>query len=151
MSSFLVHVGLTVTDIQRSRRFYEGAFGFRYDRDLRLPSEHIQPLMELDPPSHIHAVYLMLGGFTLELMAFDPTARLAARDRVFTQTGLAHLSIAVEDIPATLEKVRDLGGTVQAGIDRAAMVRDPDGQLIELLVMAFHEEVEHGRAERAAT
>lgn len=149
MTSVFVHIGLTVTDIERSRRFYEGAFGFRFDRDLKMTDEMIQPLMQLDPPSHIHAVYLMLGPVTLELMQWQPGARTGAEQRVFLETGLTHLSISVDDIPATLQKVVALGGTVRGDVGRAAMVRDPDGQLVELLDMAVHEEVERGRAERA--
>ena len=148
MSNVFVHIGLTVTDIERSRRFYEGAFGFRFDRDLRMSDAMIQPLMQLDPPSHIHAVYLMLGPMTLELMEWRPGARTGAEKRVFVETGLTHLSISVDDIPAVLDRVTSLGGTIQANVGRAAMVRDPDGQLIELMEMAINEEIEKGRAER---
>ncbi|WP_174274161.1 VOC family protein [Sphingomonas bacterium] len=148
MSYVLVHIGLGVTDIERSRRFYEGAFDFVYDRELKLPAATIQPLMALDPPSDIHAAYLMLRGFTLELLTFDPASRPDAANRLFNQTGLTHLSIAVDDIPGTLAKIRDLGGTVLNDIPRAAIVRDPDGQLIELVTMEMHDQVERGRAER---
>ena len=151
MSNVLYHIGLTVTDMARSRRFYEGAFGFRYDRDLRLSSKRIQPLMQLDPPSDIHAVYLMLGGFTLELMQWEPGARTGAEKRVFLETGMTHLSIVVADVAATLSKAAALGGSVLSDIGRAAMLRDPDGQLIELIATEVHEETERERAERAAT
>lgn len=150
MSAAIYHVGLTVTDVERSRRFYEGAFGFVFDRDLRMEPAQLQPLMQLDPPSSIHAVYLMLGGFTLELMQWDPPARPAADGRGFLETGLAHLSILVEDMADTLAKVANVGGTVLADVGRAAMVRDPDGQLIELLDAEVGAETERGRAARAA-
>lgn len=150
MRGILYHIGLTVTDIERSRRFYEEVFGFRYDRALRMAPPQIQPLMQLDPPSSIHAVYLMLGGFTLELMQWEPGARTGAEKRVFLETGLTHLSIVVADIPATIAKVTALGGTTLTHLGRAAMVRDPDGQLIELIATEVHEETESGRAARAA-
>ena len=31
------HVGCCVTDLQRARRFHEGALGFRYERELKPP------------------------------------------------------------------------------------------------------------------
>ena len=74
MPSMLYHVGLTVSDMERSRRFYEGAFGFTFDRDLHMSPPELQPLLNLDPPSSIYAVYLMLGDITLELMQWQPAA-----------------------------------------------------------------------------
>jgi len=150
MGAVVMHVGLTVSDVGRSRRFYEETFGFSHDRELRLPPERLQALMALDPPSHIHAVYLMLGGLTLELMAFDPAAEACAAGRVFNQTGLAHLSIAVDEMDAALARARANGGTVLARAGRAAMLRDPDGVLIELVDKAVHDDVERGRSQRAA-
>ena len=150
MSGALYHVGLTVTDMTRSRRFYEEAFGFRFDRELRMEPSQLQPLLQLDPPSSIHAVYLMLDGFTLELMQWDPAARAGADARVLLETGLTHLSIVVDDVAATFDKVQALGGTALRTVGRAAMVRDPDGQLIELMATEILEETRRGRAERDA-
>jgi len=51
------------------------------------------------------------------------------------QPGLTHLSFTVGDLDATIEQVRALGGEVveSSNIGPAVMVRDPDGQLLELL------------------
>ncbi|WP_375397278.1 VOC family protein [uncultured Sphingomonas sp.] len=147
--SVLVHIGLTVSDMARSVRFYTEAFGFTYDRELRMTAAQIDPLMQLQPPSDIHAVYLMLGGQTLELMVFDPPSAPAAASRMFNQTGLAHLSIAVDDIADTCARAEALGGTVSKRVDRAAILRDPDGQLVELVTRVFNDRLEKGRAERA--
>ena len=59
------------------------------------------------------------------------------------ELGLTHLSISVPDIPATCAKVIEYGGRVDAKTDigRAVMVRDPDGQLIELLTMEYAQRV----------
>jgi lactoylglutathione lyase len=146
MISLLYHIGLTVTDMVRARRFYEGAFGFEFDRELRMSPDQLQPLLRLDPPSSIHAVYLTLGVFTLELMQWEPAARTCAEQRMFLETGLTHLSIIVADIAATIEQAKALGGTALADVGRAAMLRDPDGQLIELLAPDIYEETRRGRA-----
>ena len=127
------HVGLTVSDMARSRRFYEQVFGFRAESDLRLPPERLDALMQLEPSSSIHAAYLVLGPFTLELMQFDPPSALAAAGRVFNQTGLAHLSLTVDDPAATAALAVEYGGSHVSEIPGAAVVRDPDGQLLELL------------------
>lgn len=140
------HIGLTVTDMERSQRFYTGLLGFSHDRELRMPAEQLG-MLQLDPPSDIHAVYLMLDSVTLELMHFTGTTA-AAGSRVFNQTGLTHLSIAVEDIPGVLARVPEFGGTVVSDVGFAAVIRDPDGQLIELLTTSFYEDVEADRRAR---
>jgi catechol 2,3-dioxygenase-like lactoylglutathione lyase family enzyme len=130
------HVGLTVSDMERSCRFYTGVFGFRVESDLKLPGERIDELLQLTPSSTIHAAYLVLGDFTLELMQFDPPSAETAGARVFNQTGLAHLSLTVDDPEATVSRVVALGGRHVSSVAGAHVVRDPDGQLIELLPAA---------------
>lgn len=147
--SVFVHLGLGVTDMARAERFYAEAFGFVRDRELRLTGGQINALLQVDPVSDIHAVYLVLGPFTLELIAFDPPCADTARGRVFNQTGFAHISIAVDDVSATLARVQALGGVVLTHIGRAAVLRDPDGALIEVLDMAVKNDIDEGRPARA--
>jgi predicted enzyme related to lactoylglutathione lyase len=55
--------------------------------------------------------------------------------------GLTHLSIAVADISLTLERVVPSGGEILDDTKMggaAIMIRDPDGQLIELTSFHFH-------------
>jgi len=138
MASAVNHVGLCVTDIARSRRFYEEALGFTFQRDLRAPDAFTVPLLGLDPPVGLTAVYLTLGTFILELLHYERPDNPPSRRRSFNDPGLTHLSLTVDDLPATLQRVRDLGGAVVESSDLqiAIMIRDPDGQLIELLTTA---------------
>lgn len=67
-------------------------------------------------------------------------AGVAGPGAALTETGLTHLSISVEDLAASCRRVAELGGQVLADTDmdgRAIMVRDPDGQLLELLPMSY--------------
>lgn len=146
----LVHIALCVSDLARSQSFYTGSFGFTHDRELKLPSTHIDALMRVEPKADLHAVYLRLGGVTLELMQFDPPGLPATPRRVFNQTGLTHIALAVEDPEASAALCATLGGSVVSMIGTAAVIRDPDGQLIELVRWAFHDRVEADRAARAA-
>lgn len=128
------HVGLCVHDLDRSRRFYVDLLGFEPDGELAPPDDPTATLLGLEPPVGLRAVYLRRGAFRLELLAYGRPPR-PRRDRPMDEPGLTHLSIGVEDLRATLARVEAHGGTVVAGTDIgvAAFVRDPDGQLLELL------------------
>jgi lactoylglutathione lyase len=134
------HVGHCVTDLERSRRFYEAALGFTHQRDLPIPDGPASQLLQVPAPVGMTAVYLELDGCVLELLHFDRDGNDPERRRSFTEPGLTHLSFSVDDIPATCALVVEHGGEVLADTDmggRAIMVRDPDGQLLELLPSSY--------------
>jgi catechol 2,3-dioxygenase-like lactoylglutathione lyase family enzyme len=134
MATVVNHVGLCVTDLDRSRRFYEG-LGFTFDRELRPPDDLTATLLGIEPPAGLTAVYLTMGGFVLELLHYGREGNPPARERVMNEPGLTHLSLGVDDVAATARRVGELGGSVveASDIGLAVMVRDPDGQLLELL------------------
>ncbi len=135
MSSFN-HLGQVVTDLARARRFYEEVLGFTFWYELAPPDEATSPLLGLEPPLGLHAAYLLLDGLVLELMQLTaPGATAAYRERTMAEPGLTHLSISVADPQAAAAHAAQLGGTVVDGTDIgvALFIRDPDGQLIELL------------------
>ena len=134
MSVVVNHVGLCVADLDRSRRFYE-ALGFEFQRDLRPPDDKTGTLLGIPAPVGLTAVYLTMGGFVLELLHYDRNGNPPARERSMNEPGLTHLSLNVGDLAATLDRVCAFGGAVieSSNLGGAIMVRDPDGQLLELL------------------
>ena len=139
MSAFN-HIGHCVSDIARSRRFYEELLGFTFQRDLQVPDAPASQLLRVPVPVGMTAAYLERDGFVLELLHFDRSGNAPERDRSFTEPGLTHLSFSVDDVAATCARVADLGGEVLVDTDlggMAVMIRDPDGQLIELLPMSY--------------
>jgi catechol 2,3-dioxygenase-like lactoylglutathione lyase family enzyme len=129
------HVGLCVADTARSRRFYEGLLGFTFWWDLAPPDEGTGQLLQMDKPIGLHASYLVRDGLVLELLAYSHRALRAGSDRVMDQVGLTHLSFSVSDLGGVLAAVDRFGGSVLEDTvsDQSAMIRDPDGQLLELL------------------
>lgn len=138
------HVGLRVTDLARSQRFYE-ALGFTEAVSMHLPDDPAQKLLRIEPPLGLQVVYLRNGAFVLELLAFEhhPSEPV---ERAMTDSGLTHLSIGVEDVVAAREAVVAHGGTVldDSDVGVAVMVRDPDGQLVELLDVAYRPVPDNG-------
>jgi catechol 2,3-dioxygenase-like lactoylglutathione lyase family enzyme len=134
------HVGICVTDLERSRRFYEEVLRFRYWWELDVPDESAGPLLQLPTPLGTRAVYLTSGRFVIELLHFATAGTRAGVPRVMNDPGLTHLSVAVEDMAATLALVGPRGGSILHDTDMggaAIMIRDPDGQLIELTSPRF--------------
>ena len=129
------HVGLCVADRERSRRFYEGLLGFQFWWELEPPDEGTDKLLQLDKPVGLHATYLVRDGLVLELLDYSRREVQAGPQRVMDELGLTHLSFSVSDLAAVLTKVDGFGGLVvdETVSEQSAMIRDPDGQLIELL------------------
>jgi catechol 2,3-dioxygenase-like lactoylglutathione lyase family enzyme len=131
------HVGLVVSDLDRTRRFYEEVLGFRvWYEDSSVPDVATAKLLGLEPPLGAELSYLTLDGLVLELISFgSPEAEVMRRERRMNETGLSHLSVSVDDIRAAAARTVELGGEIVESSDLgvALMVRDPDGQLVELL------------------
>jgi predicted enzyme related to lactoylglutathione lyase len=55
------------------------------------------------------------------------------------EPGLTHLSIGVDDIDATAKKAVEYGGEIidDSDVGAAIFIRDPDGQLLELLPTGY--------------
>lgn len=135
------HVGQCVRDLDRSRRFYEEVLGFEVDREIHPPDDPTARLLRLAPPLGMTACYLRREGFVLELLHFADAPGPATRPRVVNEPGLTHVSLSVADIPGVLARVPAYGGEVLSDTDIGVgvFVRDPDGQLVELLPMSYRD------------
>jgi catechol 2,3-dioxygenase-like lactoylglutathione lyase family enzyme len=129
------HVGLCVADRERSRRFYEGLLGFQFWWEIEPPDDRTAQLVGLPEPLGVHATYLVRDGFVLELIDYAKREVHAGPERVMDHLGLTHISFSVSDLSGVLKEVVSFGGVVVDGTvsDGSAMIRDPDGQLLELL------------------
>ena len=128
------HIGLCVADRERSRRFYEGLLGFQFWWELEPPDEGTDQLLQLDKPVGLHATYLVRDGLVLELLDYSKRAVRSGPERTMDEVGLTHLSLSVSDLAGVLTMVESFGGSVVESTvsEQFAMIRDPDGQLIEL-------------------
>lgn len=140
------HVGQCVTDLARSRRFYVELLGFEPWREIHPPDETSRRLLALDGDLGLTACYLRREGLVLELLHFAaPERRRAPAPRAMDEPGLTHISLSC-DIDAVCARVAGYGGEVLAAtnIGRGVFIRDPDGQLVELLPLAYAESVSSG-------
>jgi len=133
------HLGQCVTDLERSKRFYVELLGFTVEREIHPPDGLSAQLLRLAPPLGMTACYLRRDGLVLELLHFGEAGTVPRRERVMNEPGLTHISVSVDDVDALLRVIAEYGGEVLAdtNIGSGCFVRDPDGQLVEILPMSY--------------
>ena len=136
------HVGQCVTDLERSKRFYCELLGFT--ASARDPSARraLRAAAVAHPAARHDGVYLVRDGLVLELLHFAAEGQTQPyAPRSMNEPGLTHISLSVDDMDAVLARVPEFGGEVlpETNIGVGAFVRDPDGQLLELLPMAYRD------------
>jgi len=137
----LSHIGICVSGLERSVRFYRDVFGFKELSRLAMEGEAPERLLGL-PGGKLQAVYLERDGTRIELLHYPDAGFLVGESPCpMNRLGLTHLSLRVDDIDAAVAAVEHAGGAVLADtrIDNpawrshAVFVTDPDGLRIELL------------------
>ncbi|MGH7338517.1 MAG: VOC family protein [Myxococcota bacterium] len=137
----LTHMGICVSDLERSLRFYCDLLGCEEVGRLELEG---QPTATLNgwPDVKVRAVYLERDGWRLELMEFPVPGWIGpSTPRPMNQLGLTHLSFRVADLDAVCARIEAAGGgvlretrlAVPGSPTRAIMAFDPDGVRIELI------------------
>lgn len=136
----LTHIGICVSDVDRSLRFYRDLLGFVPEHELHVEGEPTDTLLRLRDVV-LDAMFLCRDGVRLELLHYQRPPAPPPRTRAMHEPGLTHLSFRVADLDATLDALRAAGERVlEETVIRfpewqsaACMVVDPDGQLIELV------------------
>lgn len=135
----LTHIGLCVSDLARSLRFYVDGMGFEEIGRMYTDEPDSGRILEV-PGAGVELVYLSRDGFRIELIDFRQPGVETAGRRPVNLVGLTHLAFRVDDLEAWCDRLRSAGGTVleptasrfQTG-NRGIMVVDPDGTRIELI------------------
>ncbi len=122
----LLHTMIRVGDLERSLAFYTEVLGMRLLRRKDYPE----------------------GRFTLAFVGYGPEDETAVIELTHNWdtaaydlgNGFGHVAIAVDDIVAACERIRQRGGVItrepgpmKHGTTVIAFVRDPDGYAIELI------------------
>jgi glyoxylase I family protein len=137
----IAHIGICVSDLERSRRFYRDGLGFKEVAKLHTNSPPTRQLLKMKDVD-LHAVFLERDGLRIELLYYAaPGCTAGERPRPMNQLGLTHVAIRVDNLDATITALKRAGATPIEGtqIDNpefqasAAMVTDPDGMRLELI------------------
>lgn len=136
------HGGITVSDMDRSLRFYRDGLGLPVLFDRALDGPYLPVVLDLAFTS-IRAAYLTLpGGGYVELLEYRGIERLSASARPCDPGG-GHLCLYVDDVGGMHDRLTAMGYRSRSGrvVDitegpnagaRSCYMADPDGYWIEL-------------------
>ena len=104
------HVGLSVTNLERSIAFYRDVIGFALTRIMECPPEmRLGDVVGL-PGCRARIAHLQSDMGMLELFEYqDPRGRPVPRDRSQADAGFSHLGIASTDVRADYERLHSAG------------------------------------------
>ncbi|MCL2121515.1 MAG: VOC family protein [Clostridiales bacterium] len=136
-----MHMGITVSDLDKMTAFYEKYLGFKAQRSTRFDEGFISDSPTLyRQPAGVYSDMRMLSsdfGVTLELFQFSNTEKSPPFE--WPMTGYHHLAFKVESIPALYEQMIADGiefffPPKKRGASDAHWIffKDPDGNMIEL-------------------
>lgn len=136
----LTHIGICVSELERSVAFYRDVLGFEEVSRLQMQGPITERLLDI-AGGELQAVYLKLGGTVIELLYYPAAGHLSVDvPQPMNRLGLSHLSLSVTDPDAVAQAIAHSGGTIleqtrfaHEGVTRALFVTDPDGLRIELV------------------
>ncbi len=139
----LSHIGICVSDLERSLGFYRDLLGFEPCARAQYSGAPVDRLLGVSG-TKLRVEWLERDGTRLELLHFEQPAHVGAgAPRAMNALGLTHISLRVDDLNATVQQL------VQAGVRilsdtrfenpahgaAAVFALDPDGTRIELVQM----------------
>src|SRR5271155_915983 len=114
MTTTFSHLGICVSDLERSLRFYCEGLGFA-PAESHVVGDEFGRLMELDGVV-LRSQFIRRDGVAIELLPYSSPATTGEPvRRPMNQLGLTHLSVRVDDVDAVAAVVESLGGTVVEG------------------------------------
>ena len=139
----IAHIGITVEDLERSVTFYRENFGFDYLRGAHFTQPFFaqnESLYELPPEStQCHTAVLVSPDKGIQLELFRFSHHRPPEPIPWNRSGITHLAFVTDDVPAMAEQLRENGVVFCMNIGvrpdggRWVFIRDPDGNLIEIM------------------
>lgn len=142
------HINIVVPDLERAVSFYCDVLGFTKTKEARLEGEWIDRIVGLrGVKARAAFIVAPAGEPRIELLCYDaPAGATLAQNSRPNTAGLRHIALRVDDMTATVERLRAAGvtpfsepvrvpaGVVQhdAGEKILVYFLDPNGVILEL-------------------
>ena len=152
----LNHVALSVPDLDAACKFYQNVFGFRKIRSDKVHDRKVSPRGPIfriygETLKEVKVAYLSSGnGVGFELFQFvdppyqPPESLASSMPFNYTRGGFYHVGVTVANVQETLHRMIELGGKqvgelIEVYDDIATYVKDPWGNIVELLSGSFEQ------------
>jgi catechol 2,3-dioxygenase-like lactoylglutathione lyase family enzyme len=138
MPNTMSHIGVCVSDLDRSLRFYCDGLGFQPAIEYQVGNEFGDAL-EVEGDVKLTSKMITHGNFMIELLYYETPGVTGAPSTSRGQLGITHISLYVDDIDAMIERLVEHGGTYLPSTRTAndeidlGFVTDPDGTRVELM------------------
>ena len=134
------HTGISVTDLDRSIRFYCDLLGMKLE--WRIDHKKGEAFEKVVGLRNVDVSYAMLSGWggKVELFQYhSPEGKPFPPDKPVSDKGISHFGFEVEDIDGLYERLiaqgvrfNEVPQTIRPGV-RAAYFHDPDGITVEFV------------------
>jgi catechol 2,3-dioxygenase-like lactoylglutathione lyase family enzyme len=134
------HVGISVANLERSITFYRNLLGMHVIQEVSFEGERYESILGLKGAKGRIAI-LRIGNLELEFFEFaHPAGRPVDPHRPVCDRGIAHFAVQVENLAELYARLQDAGvvfhcAPIDFGCAIATYLRDPDGNVIEMLQM----------------
>jgi glyoxylase I family protein len=142
------HINIVVADLERSIRFYTEVLGFKKTKEAYLEGEWIDRIVGLrGVKARAAFIVAPAGEPRIELLEYAaPKGESNATNSQANTFGLRHIALRVDNMKATVARLREAGVTVfsdpvrvpagvvqhDAGDKTLVYFLDPDGVILEL-------------------
>ena len=141
--SAIGHIGICVSDMERSLRFWRDGLGFEVIREGQQFRNAWAKILELDVVD-MHNCIMRRDHMTLELMCFDKPGHVGSGERrPMNQLGFTHIAVWCSNVDAVAERVVAYGGAILESTrtvfthpklhGKWLICTDPDGVRVELV------------------
>jgi catechol 2,3-dioxygenase-like lactoylglutathione lyase family enzyme len=147
------HTGYTVSDLDRSVRFYRDCLGLEVVAQQQKQGGYLAAIVGY-PDAHVKMAHLRVPGADHLVELFEYLSPDVQQRQIEPRiVGTAHLCFVVDDLPAVHARLEDAGVDtfvsppveVDTGINTGGYglyLRDPDGILVELFQPPAHRSTE---------
>lgn len=137
------HIGIAVSDVERSAAFYTGVLGFTVLYWMDFSDNEVAVTMEQE--GSFRSAMLVRDDVRVELLQWVDVPTTGGGRKPMTELGFTHLSFRVDDLDELTEAIRAHGGEVvertrqvlgdpaDPAAARLIYLTDPDGTRIELM------------------
>jgi len=136
------HVGICVSDLEASLRFWRDGLGFKATSTPTVGSEWSDAL-EIGGEIEFSATFLRKDGFEFELLHYNFPEPTGAPSATRLQLGFTHFAATVDDLDPVIDHLVAHGGTVVEGTrtrigegawaTELVFIADPNGVRVELM------------------